>query len=71
MVTIKGLKIGMVHGHQVIPWGDVESMKCYQRELGCDILVSGHTHQPSVEKIEGKYFVNPGSATGAFSPYAR
>lgn len=59
----------MIHGHQVIPWGDIESLKCYQRELGCDILASAHTHTFGVQEFEGKYFINPGSATGAFSPF--
>jgi len=39
-----------------------------QRELDCDILVSGHTHENSILSHEGKYFINPGSATGAYSP---
>ena len=39
-----------------------------QRQLDCDILVTGHTHTFSAYEAEGKLFINPGSATGAFSP---
>lgn len=66
-VEINGVKFGVIHGHQCIPWDDEESLKGYQRELGCDILVHGHTHTHAVKKFDGKYFMNPGSATGAFS----
>jgi vacuolar protein sorting-associated protein 29 len=67
-LTIGKFKIGLVHGHQIIPWGDEESLYNYQRELGCDILISGHTHESKITTFDGKFFVNPGSATGAYSP---
>lgn len=67
-VQIGDFKIGMVHGHQVVPWGDAESIANIQRQLGCDILLSGHTHTNSVTMYDGKYFINPGSISGAFSP---
>ena len=34
----------------------------------CDVLVTGHTHVFSAYEREGKLYINPGSATGAFSP---
>ena len=57
----------MIHGHQVLPWGDQEALSNVQRELGCDILLSAHTHQIEVRAKEGKFFINPGSISGAFS----
>jgi vacuolar protein sorting-associated protein 29 len=36
--------------------------------LDSDILISGHTHELRVSKYEGKYFLNPGSMTGAYTP---
>jgi len=68
VITIGGFKIGMIHGHQVVPWGDLEALSSIQRQLGCDILLSGHTHNNSVNVFNGKYFINPGSISGAFSP---
>lgn len=67
VITISGFKIGLVHGHQVVPWGDAEALAQVQRELDSDILVSGHTGQASVSSVDGKYFINPGSATGAYT----
>lgn len=67
VVTIGEFKIGMIHGHQVLPWGDQEALSNIQRELGCDIILSGHTHSIEVKSKEGKFYINPGSISGAFS----
>ncbi len=67
VVQIGEFKIGMIHGHQVIPWGDAEALANVQRQLNCDILLSGHTHSNSVSIYDGKYFINPGSISGAYS----
>ncbi len=67
VVTIGNVKIGIVHGHQVTPWGDLEALAAIQRQLDCDLLIHGHTHEFSVQQYDGKYFINPGSATGAYS----
>jgi vacuolar protein sorting-associated protein 29 len=68
-VQIGEFKIGMIHGHQVVPWGDAEALANVQRQLNCDILLSGHTHTNSVSIYDGKYFINPGSISGAYSPF--
>ena len=67
-VKIGQFLLGLCHGHQVVPWGDSEALGALQRQLDCDILVTGHTHAFSAYEAEGKLFINPGSATGAFSP---
>ena len=36
--------------------------------MDVDILVTGHTHEQEVFEKEGRWFVNPGSVTGAFTP---
>ena len=67
VVKIGEFKIGMIHGHQVLPWGDPESLSCYARELDCDIFISGNTHQTGVKILDNKLYINPGSISGAFS----
>lgn len=67
VVSIGSFRIGIIHGHQIVPWGDLEALAAVQRELDCDILVSGHTHKHFIHVHDGKYFINPGSATGAYS----
>ena len=49
-VRIGDFKIGLIHGHQVIPWGDEESLGMLAREMDVDILVSGHTHNNTVKQ---------------------
>ncbi|CDI84108.1 vacuolar protein sorting 29, putative [Eimeria acervulina] len=63
-------KVALLHGHQVVPWGDPDALLQWQRRLDCDIVVSGHTHSNSVREVEGRFFINPGSATGAYQPWA-
>jgi vacuolar protein sorting-associated protein 29 len=67
-VHIGDFNVGLIHGHQVLPWGDLESLANVQRSLGCDILLSGHTHKTSIKVKENKLYINPGSISGAFSP---
>ncbi|KAG4953193.1 hypothetical protein JHK87_038787 [Glycine soja] len=67
ILTIGQFKLGLCHGHQVIPWGDLDSLAMLQRQLDVDILVTGHTHQFTAYKHEGGVVINPGSATGAYS----
>ncbi|KAF8390234.1 hypothetical protein HHK36_024759 [Tetracentron sinense] len=66
-LTIGQFKLGLCHGHQVVPWGDLDSLAMLQRQLDVDILVTGHTHQFKAYKHEGGVVINPGSATGAYS----
>lgn len=49
IVTIGDIKIGLIHGHQIIPWGDDSILETYRKKLDVDILVSGHTHECKVE----------------------
>jgi vacuolar protein sorting-associated protein 29 len=67
VVNVGQFRIGLIHGHQVVPWGDVESLAMVQRQLDVDILISGHTHKCETREHEGKYYINPGSATGAYN----
>lgn len=67
VVTVGQFKIGLIHGHQVIPWGDMASLALLQRQLDVDILISGHTHKFEAFENENKFYINPGSATGGYS----
>lgn len=31
VVTLGNVKIGIIHGHQVVPWGDLEALAAVQR----------------------------------------
>lgn len=55
----------IAHGHQYLPWDDLETLKSIQRVNDVDIVVTAHTHTQSIREDQGVYFINPGSATGA------
>jgi vacuolar protein sorting-associated protein 29 len=67
VITIGQFKIGLCHGHQVVPWGSLDALCMLQRRLDVDILVTGHTHRFKAYKHEDRFIINPGSATGAFT----
>ena len=71
VVTVGQFRVGLTHGHQVVPWGDTESLAMVQRQLDVDILITGHTHKFEAFEHENRFYINPGSATGACSPLDR
>ncbi|MCI4438203.1 MAG: metallophosphoesterase [Ignisphaera sp.] len=61
-----GLRVGVVHGDQVRPRGNIHALTAIAKSLGASILISGHTHAPFVTVHEGVLHVNPGSVTGVW-----
>jgi vacuolar protein sorting-associated protein 29 len=60
VVQVGAFRIGVVHGHQVLPWHRPEALERMRRKMNVDILVSGHTHQNQVRVTdEGHCFINP------------
>lgn len=39
------LKLGVIHGHQVVPLGDPEMLAATARKMDVDVLISGGTHR--------------------------
>ena len=69
VVTIGQFKVGICHGHQIIPWGDSES-KILARRLDVDILITGHTHVNATDEYEGRWFHQPRLDHEAYCGYA-
>ncbi len=83
LVTIEGMKFGVVHGHQIEDMidggnqadveedvddrGHPEKLMEFADLLKADILVTGHTHKPFRTDKGGTVLLNPGSATGVDS----
>ena len=60
---VEDLNFYVCHGHR-FGYFDRESKMIYTlQEANCDVLLSGHTHVPTYEKIDGYTFINPGSTT--------
>jgi len=62
------LRLGIVHGDQVYPRGDIPGLSRLARRLGVDVMFSGHTHYAFVKyDLESKILhINPGSLTGVW-----
>lgn len=53
----EGLTVAMVHGHE----HTTEALSLLGREVGADLVVSGHSHRPAVEAAGELTLLNPGS----------
>ena len=67
MVTHGSLRIGFTHGDSIIPPGDPDALLIAARQMDVDVLCWGGTCKFEAYEMEGKFFINPGSATGACS----
>lgn len=67
IITHGSLRIGFTNGFTIVPRGDPLSLLTSARQMNVDVLIWGGTHKVEAYTLEGKFFVNPGSATGAFS----
>ena len=61
------LRVGFTHGHAVVPPADPDALLIAARHMDVDVLLWGGTHRFEAYELEGRFFVNPGSATGALS----
>ncbi|EMR09123.1 hypothetical protein PNEG_02466 [Pneumocystis murina B123] len=65
VIAIDSFRIGLIHGHTVVPRLDSDALHMVARQMDVDVLVWGGTHRFEAYEWDGKLFVNPGSATGA------
>lgn len=61
-----GIAIGVIHGDQVRPRGNITALTRIAKSLGVSILISGHTHTPFITFDSGALHINPGSVTGVW-----
>jgi putative phosphoesterase len=67
VLTIGGFKVGLISSYSLFPIGDLSRLALKQRELSVDILVHGGTHVADARVYDGCFYIDPGSATGAFT----
>lgn len=60
--------IGCCNGYTVVPKSDPLSLLTLARQLDVDIVLWGGTHNVEAYTLEDKFFINPGTCTGAFNP---
>ncbi|TQS35304.1 hypothetical protein Golomagni_04278 [Golovinomyces magnicellulatus] len=67
VVTHGSLRIGFLEGFSTVAPLESDLLLAEANKLDVDILCWGGTHRFDAYELENKFFVNPGSATGAFS----
>ena len=60
---VEGISFLVTHGHRYGYFNREELMVDDLLRHGCDVLLSGHTHVPQCEEIDGFYLIYPGSTT--------
>ncbi|MBR5504046.1 MAG: metallophosphoesterase [Methanobrevibacter sp.] len=60
IIEISDLKILLTHGDK-LPSGKFNKYHEFAQKHDADILISGHSHKPHLEKIENILLINPGS----------
>ena len=66
---VEGVKIGIYHGDGA-PKGIVERVKAKFMDDKLDLIIFGHSHSPTTEKVGNTLFFNPGSLTDTIrAPY--
>lgn len=60
VLQVGAFRIGVVHGHQLIPWKSKQAIERMRRKLDVDVIVTGFTHQNEVNVQEDDYYhINP------------
>jgi len=54
VIEVEGRYLYVIH--------DIKEIDLNPAAAGFDVVISGHSHQPSCEKIDGVLYLNPGSA---------
>jgi vacuolar protein sorting-associated protein 29 len=65
-VTHGSLRIGFMEGFTVVAPTEADLLLAEANKLDVDVLCWGGTHRFDAYEYGDKFFVNPGSATGAF-----
>ncbi|KAL3815313.1 hypothetical protein ACHAXA_006815 [Cyclostephanos tholiformis] len=66
VVQLGNFRVGIIGGHQVVPWGDMFALSMVRRRLGVDVLISGNRRKEGIVEYEGGHYLFPGSITGAY-----
>lgn len=66
-MTHGSLRIGFVEGFTIVAPNEVDLLTAEANKLDVDVLCWGGTHKFDAFELDNKFFINPGSATGAMT----
>ena len=56
---VGNFRIGVIHGHQLLPYKSQDAVARIRRKLNVDIMITGHSHQNEVVMHDGCFHINP------------
>ena len=59
VIQLGQFRIGIIGGHQVVPWGELSALAMVRRKLNADVLVCGWRRETGVVEYEGGYYIFP------------
>lgn len=65
--TVGDLRVGAATGLSIIPGDDPEALLIAARQMDVDVLLWGGSTNVDTFELDGKFFLSPGSLTGAQS----
>jgi vacuolar protein sorting-associated protein 29 len=54
VIQLGDFRVGIIGGHQVVPWGDLSALSMVRRKLGVDVMVCGRRRAEGVVEYEGE-----------------
>lgn len=60
-LEIEGIRILLTHGDKYRVKNDLTALSLRASELGCNLVLYGHTHFAQIDEHRGVTFVNPGA----------
>lgn len=63
ILEVEGVRILITHGQFFGYFNRELKMMGLLQENNCQVLLSGHTHMPSIVEEDGYFFINPGSVS--------
>jgi putative phosphoesterase len=69
-VQIDDFNILLIHGTQLRPRGNIKQLWEIVMNVGANVGIHGHTHEPAIDLREGRLLLNPGTISGATGGWA-
>ena len=68
VVNLGEFRVGIIGGHQVVPWGDLSALAMIRRRMDVDVLVCGRRRKEGIVEYEGACDVGKGERIGLAAP---
>ena len=64
-IQLDDFNVLLLHGTQLRPRGNIKQLWEIVQKIEADVAIHGHTHIASIDLLEDRLFLNPGTISGA------